>query len=193
MPGPQVASARSLARPRQLDLATSFATLHTQAHAQSQGYPRDLPRAACRLASSPVSQLSGHTAAQSHIYMEVDPLYSHQLPAQLCGAESSYQLSGDGQLVSSSSSQTSSGYSTAPSRDSGHRAASMYAETAEYETAGAGGALASNSQAPGPGRVYSISQACDSVQLHRQHSHRQKKPELVMGNILLQQSQREVL
>ena len=136
------------------------------------------------MASSPVSQLSGHTAAQSHIYMEVDPLYSHQLPAQLCGAESSYQLSGDGQLVSSSSSQTSSGYSTAPSRDSGHRVASMYAETAEYETA---------SPAPGPGRVYSISQACDSVQLHRQHSHRQKKPELVMGNMLLQQSQREVL
>ena len=66
----------------------------------------------CRM-SSPVAP--SYTNAQTHIYMEVDPLYSGFAHTQLLSSSEGQFLEGDTGLVSSSSSQTSSGYSTAPS------------------------------------------------------------------------------
>ena len=66
----------------------------------------------CRM-SSPAAQ--SYTNAQSHIYMEVDPLYSGFAHTQLLSKCEGQFLEGDTGLVSSNSSQTSSGYSTAPS------------------------------------------------------------------------------
>ena len=75
--------------------------------------PRNLTmytNVSCRM-SSPAA----YPNAQSHIYMEVDPLYSGYAHTQLLSSSEVQFLEGDTGLVSSSSSQTSSGYSTAPS------------------------------------------------------------------------------
>merc|ERR1719206_664891 len=95
IPGPQVHT-----RPRHLDVADcqKTGTLHSNV--------------SCRM-SSPAAQ--SYTNAQSHIYMEVDPLYSGFAYTQLLSSCEGQFLEGDTGLVSSNSSQTSSGYSTAPS------------------------------------------------------------------------------
>ena len=173
MPGPQVRT-----RPRQLDVATMHGypgSRETRVGHQHQG------PACLQLASSPVSR----DGAGSHIYMEVDPLYSTFAPSTLyMGGGQGLTMSGAG-LVSSTSSQTSSGYSTAPSDTQrlsglGTMGTNLYECEEEYET----------SQGT---RGYNISQAsCEFHQNHR-NSQRQKRPELVMNNILLQQTNREVL
>jgi len=93
VPGPQVHT-----RPRHLDVANCprTGTLYTNV--------------SCRM-SSPVA----YPTVQSHIYMEVDPLYSGFAHTELLSSSDGQFLEGDIGLVSSSSSQTSSGYSTAPS------------------------------------------------------------------------------
>merc|ERR1719315_203557 len=95
IPGPQVHT-----RPRHLDVADcqKTGTMYTNV--------------SCRM-SSPTAQ--SYTNAQSHIYMEVDPLYSGFAHTQLLSSSEGQFLEGDTGLVSSNSSQTSSGYSTAPS------------------------------------------------------------------------------
>jgi len=95
-PGPQVHHTR----PRHLDVADcqKTGTMYTNV--------------SCRM-SSPAAQ--SYTNAQSHIYMEVDPLYSGFAHTQLLSSCEGQFLEGDTGLVSSNSSQTSSGYSTAPS------------------------------------------------------------------------------
>ena len=171
MPGPQVRT-----RPRQLDVATMHgypgSRVVSGQHQMSQGCHQGV-------ISSPVSR----DGAGSHVYMEVDPLYSTFAPSTL------YMGGGQGLtqgLVSSTSSQTSSGYSTAPSdtqRLSGLGTNLYECEEAEYET----------SQETRGG--YNISQAsCEFHQNnHRSSQRREKRPELVMNNILLQQTNREVL
>ena len=185
MPGPQVRT-----RPRQLDVAT----MH--------GYPRETrvghQAPTChQLASSPVSR----DGAGSHIYMEVDPLYSTFNPGQLlmqC-SEPQYLEAGEagqpGGLVSSTSSQTSSGYSSAPSDGHLQHSANMYTEFGDTEYESASQDLMTKDI---NNRVYSISQSCEfhqpaGVGVGHRNSQRQKKPELVMNNILLQQTNREVL
>lgn len=95
VPGPQVHT-----RPRHLDVANCqrTGTMYTNV--------------SCRM-SSPVAP--NYTNAQTHIYMEVDPLYSGFAHTQLLPSSESQFLEGDTGLVSSTSSQASSGYSTAPS------------------------------------------------------------------------------
>lgn len=171
MPGPQVRT-----RPRQLDVATMHGYPGPR---ETRGGHQHQVATCHQLASSPVSR----DGAGSHIYMEVDPLYSTFAPSTLyMGGGQGMTMSGAG-LVSSTSSQTSSGYSTAPSdtqRLSGLGTNLYECEEAEYET----------SQGT---RGYNISQAsCEFHQNHR-NSQRQKRPELVMNNILLQQTNREVL
>ena len=164
VPGPQVRT-----RPRQLDVGT----VH--------GYPgsreaRVMPGATCN---------QTRDQAQSHIYMEVDPLYSSFAPGPLY-LEAGQTLAGG--LVSSTSSQTSSGYSTAPSdtqRLSGLGGGLYECGEAEYEAA-------QDSRGTRGFNINSISQACEFHQTQR-NSQRQKKPELVMNNILLQQTNREIL
>ena len=174
VPGPQVRT-----RPRQLDVAT----IH--------GFPKQRANmGTCRVAS-PVSQ------PQSHIYMEVDPLYSTFNPGQLLTmCEPQYIEAGEGGvvcggLVSSTSSQTSSGYSTAPSDNRHSSAGNMY----EYDTTEYGDTMY---QPPSSQDMltkdvrYSISQPCEFQHNHA-NSQRQKKSEVVMNNILLQQTNREVM
>lgn len=184
VPGPQVR-----VRPRQLDVGTIHCFPATsRAHHPAQ----------CRVASPVSSQ------AQSHIYMEVDPLYSSFNPGHhqmMC--EPQYLEAGEGGchtnsgLVSSTSSQTSSGYSTAPSdRNSGAGHHNLY-ECEEYgDMFHHGHQCQQSSQdiAKDSNRVFNISQTCDTFKPStNRNSQRIKKPELVMNNILLQHSKREVL
>ena len=115
--------------------------------------------------------------------MEVDPLYSTFAPSTLyLGAGP--ELGRGAGLVSSTSSQTSSGYSTAPSdtqRLSGLGTNLYECEEAEYETS------QDNT------RGYNMGQAGCEFHQNQRSSQRQKRPELVMNNILLQQTNREVL
>ena len=173
-------------RPRQLDVGTIHA------------FPTSRP---CRV-SSPASQ------AQSHIYMEVDPLYSTFTPAQMMVGEPQYLEAGEGGhansgLVSSTSSQTSSGYSTAPSdRNSGYDCTSgantgghLY-QCDEYGDMFHHRHACPSQELTKDNRVFNISQNCDSSfkpSSNHRNSQRIKKPELVMNNILLQHSKREVL
>merc|ERR1719206_366034 len=96
IPGPQVHHTRL----RHLDVADcqKTGTMYTNV--------------SCRM-SSPAAQ--SYTNAQSHIYMEVDPLYSGFAHTQFLSSCEGQFLEGDMGLVSSNSSRTSSGYSTAPS------------------------------------------------------------------------------
>ena len=145
VPGPQVRT-----RPRQLEVGGT-----------RPGFPRQ----------QEVVEASSHS---SHIYMEVDPLYSI--------------MAEPGVVSSSTSSQTSSGYSTAPSdtqRLSGLGGGLYECGEAEYEAA-------QDSRGTRGFNINSISQACEFHQTQR-NSQRQKKPELVMNNILLQQTNREIL
>jgi len=167
VPGPQVRT-----RPRQLDVATM--------HGYTGSRDTRVVTGTChQRLGSPVSR----DGAGSHIYMEVDPLYSTFAPSTLYLGSGHQGMSGTG-LVSSTSSQTSSGYSTAPSdtqRLSGLVTNLYECEEAEYET----------SQEP---RAYNISQGCGFHHQNQRSSQRQKRPELVMNNILLQQqTNREVL
>jgi len=187
VPGPQVRT-----RPRQLDVG---GTMHGYPHTRVGHVAALQQQATCRL-SSPVSQ-----QAQSHIYMEVDPLYSTFNPGQLlmqC-SEPQYLEAGEagqtGGLVSSTSSQTSSGYSSAPSDGHLQHSANMYTEFGDTEYESASQDLMTKDI---NNRVYSISQSCEfhqpaGVGVGHRNSQRQKKPELVMNNILLQQTNREVL
>jgi len=157
IPGPQVHT-----RPRHLDVADcqKTGTMYTNV--------------SCRM-SSPTAQ--GYTNAQSHIYMEVDPLYSGFAHTQLLSSSEGQFLEGDTGLVSSNSSQTSSGYSTAPSefnRISQHLyeigVDGEYAENLHSHQF-AGQMMATRCLPPYGGhpshdyvtkdRVYSISQNCD--------------------------------
>jgi len=160
IPGPQVH-----ARPRHLDAADckKTGTMYTNV--------------SCRM-SSPMAP--SYTNAQSHIYMEVDPLYSGFAHTQLLSSSEGQFLEGDTGLVSSNSSQTSSGYSTAPSefnRISQHLyEVGVYGEYAEnlHSHQFAGQIMASRclpmyeSRHPSQeyvtkDRVYSISQNCDGL------------------------------
>jgi len=162
IPGPQVHT-----RPRHLDVADcqKSGTMYTNV--------------SCRM-SSPMAQ--NYTNAQSHIYMEVDPLYSGFAHTQLLSSSDGQFLEGDTGLVSSNSSQTSSGYSTAPSefnRISQH----LYEVGVDGEYAEnlhphqfAGQMMASRCLPLYKGhtsqdyvtkdRVYSISQNCDGMHRH---------------------------
>ena len=134
--------------------------------------PTSLHTLACRVAtptSGPPSQ---------HIYMEVDPLYcmSHEEG----GDGGVHNCSG---LHSSSSSQTSSGYSTAPSE---------VGKFAEYASNGVGGGfgvaeVAGSNQAAEYG-VYSITQC---MQHHRQIQQQQQQHQMQQKMQQQQQQQQQ--
>ena len=174
VPGPQVRT-----RPRQLDVANFHGFVSKQ--------PVNLHRVA-----SP--------QPQSHIYMEVDPLYSSFQPGQqmMMGEPQYLEAGQSGGLVSSTSSQTSSGYSSAPS-DSQQKQGNMSEyDTTEYEDNSRVFPTSQDMLASTPlatkdcvNRIYSISQQPFHHQTRT--SQKQNKSELVMNNILLQQTNREVL
>jgi len=192
LPGPQVQT-----RPRHLDVAKCprTGTMYTNV--------------SCRM-SSPVV----YPNAQTHIYMEVDPLYSGFAHNQLLSTSEGQFLEGDTGLVSSNSSQTSSGYSTAPSefnRNSHH----LYEVSGDVEYVDNlhehpfEGQILGSRCLPFPGqpshdylakdttKVYSISEACEVPQSVYRDRDRYpvkqstgpavnvRKPELVMNHPLL--------
>ena len=155
VPGPQVRT-----RPRQLEVGGT-----------RPGFPRQ----------QEVVEASSHS---SHIYMEVDPLYSI--------------MAEPGVVSSSTSSQTSSGYSTAPSNTAhlyevrGEREDYTAAPVVMFQHLPSHTAITGHSGHSG----HSINTK-DNNRAYNTHglrtSQRKSKPELIMNNILLQQANRQVL
>ena len=150
VPGPQVRT-----RSRQLELGGALASF---------------PRHQGELGEQPGSH-------SSHIYMEVDPLYSI--------------MAEPGVVSSSSSSQTSSGYSTAPSNTNNL-----------YEVRGEGGDYPGApvvmfqhlpSHTTHPGHIVNTKENSRASSHGLRTSQRKARPELIMNNILLQQANRQVL
>ena len=155
VPGPQVRT-----RPRQLELAGS-----------RPGFPRQME----------VMDQTGRES--SHIYMEVDPLYSI--------------MAEPGLVSSSTSSQTSSGYSTAPSNTN-----NLYEVRGEREEYSGAPVvmfqhLPSHTAHSGHTAGGHIVSTKDNSRAFSSHglrtSQRKAKPELILNNILLQQANRQVL
>merc|ERR1719510_1509633 len=157
VPGPQVRT-----RPRQLELGGSRAVF---------------PRHQEVVDTVRCDQAGSHS---SHIYMEVDPLYSI--------------MAEPGVVSSSTSSQTSSGYSTAPSNTN-----NLYEVRGEREEYSGAPVvmfqhLPSHSHSGHSGHMISTkdnSRAFTTPGMRT--SLRKTKPELIMNNILLQQANRQVL
>ena len=152
--------------------------------------PRQLELAASSLASFPrhqqevVEQAGSHSS--HHIYMEVDPLYSI--------------MAEPGAVSSSTSSQTSSGYSTAPSNTAGLYEARGGREELQYPPAPVVmfQHLPSHTAHPGHTTGHIINTKENSSRpAFTTHglrtSQRKTKPELILNNILLQQANRQVL
>lgn len=194
--GPQVETGRSRPRSAQQELRQYQATLHSCVHGSTRGYPQHSTQFFQQAGLHPGIGFGEDgedgRSGSSHIYMEVDPLYTTHLPHSGTQTELLHSPSEEEEpacstpgLVSSNSSQSSSGYSTAPSDHY------CYSDQARLGTAtlfqnlkpaaphqglaqvhpGAAPGAAAKPERPASSqnqftkdRVFSISQACDLEQ-----------------------------